>query len=275
MKISDVDMAELTFAQELLENPSLAARLTNALGTPIEKGFELLPEKWAGQVNQVVEISLQKALQVAVASLRKKARPKSLDRFHTAAVLGTGGIGGAFGLSAMALELPVTTTIMLRSIADIARSEGEDLQEPTGQLACLEVFALGGRSRADDAVETGYYAVRMALGSALADAARHLAQRGLTRDGAPVLIRFISKIAARFGIVVSEKAAAMAVPAIGAVGGSLVNGLFMSHFQNMARGHFKIRRLERKYGAQVIREVYEELLAALSRNPEVRLDTTG
>jgi hypothetical protein len=39
----------------------------------------------------------------------------------------TGGVGGLFGLPALAIELPISTTIMLRSIADIARSEDEDI----------------------------------------------------------------------------------------------------------------------------------------------------
>ena len=44
------------------------------------------------------------------------------------------------------IELPVSTIIMLRSIADIARSEGEDLSDPESALSCVQVFALGGRS---------------------------------------------------------------------------------------------------------------------------------
>jgi hypothetical protein len=35
---------------------------------------------------------------------------------------------------------------MLRSIADIARSEGEDLADPETALVCAELFALGGHA---------------------------------------------------------------------------------------------------------------------------------
>ena len=108
---------------------------------------------------------------------------------------------GLSGLAALPLELPISTTIMLRSIADVARSEGEDLDQPESKLACLEVFALGGSSPADDSVETGYYAVRSALATTLADAAQHISQRGLSTEGAPALIRFLAEIASRFGIV--------------------------------------------------------------------------
>lgn len=262
--LSPEDLAELKYARELLENPGLAAKLTNLIGTPIERGFELLPEKWASTLQEAVNVSLRKALRVAVATINPNRRRRPWERLHKAAVIGTGGVGGAFGMTALPVELPISTAIMLRSIADIARSEGENLREPEARLACLEVFALGGKSEEDDAVETGYYTVRAALATTLADAARHIARHGLTREGAPALVRFISAVASRFGIVVSEKAAASAIPAIGALGGSAVNALFIGHFQNMARGHFKVRKLERKYGRETVEAAYRQLAARFS-----------
>ena len=74
-----------------------------------------------------------------------------------------------------------------------------------------------------------------------------------------MLVKFVSAIASRFGTVVSEKVAAMAIPAIGAVGGALINTFFIAHFQNMARGHFIVRRLERKYSADLVRKEYVRL----------------
>ncbi len=73
-------------------------------------------------------------------------------------VLVSGAVGGFFGLPGLIIELPISTTLMLRSIADIARSEGEDLSSFDAHLACITVFALGGRSRDDNAAETAYYA---------------------------------------------------------------------------------------------------------------------
>jgi len=49
---------------------------------------------------------------------------------------------------------------------------------------------------------------------------------------------------------------AQAIPVIGAVGGGLVNTIFISHFQDMARGHFAIRGLERKYGEEIVKDAY-------------------
>ena len=84
-------------------------------------------------------------------------------------------------LAALPVELPVSTTIMLRSIADIARSEGEDLSDPETALACVEVFALGGRPGSADASESGYFAVRGMLAKTVTEAARFVAERGLLR----------------------------------------------------------------------------------------------
>ena len=117
-----------------------------------------------------------------------------------------------------------------------------------------------GLSDKDDAVETSYYGARLALSKAVGDALQYLTTHGLRNASAPVLMRFVSAIASRFGIVVTQKAMAQALPIVGAVGGGLVNTMFISHFQDMARGHFAIRRLERQYGVDAVRESYQLLV---------------
>ena len=259
MEIPAQDLADLGYAKSLLEHPSLAAKITNFLGTPIEKAFKLLPARWSDIVSQVTQSVIGGALRAAVATMNDRGPRRSWDAAHKVLVTITGAAGGAFGLPALAIELPISTTIMLRSIADIARSEGERIKVPDGMLACLEVFALGGRARSDDAAEVGYFAVRAALARTISEAAEYLAERGLAQEGAPVIIRVITQVASRFGIIVSEKVAAQAVPILGAAGGAIINLLFIDHFQDMARGHFIVRRLERTYGPEVVRAVYERL----------------
>ena len=148
---------------------------------------------------------------------------------------------------------------MLRSIADIARSEGHDIRSPLTRMSCLEVFALGSKSSVDDAAEGSYWAVRAALAKAVSEAATYLAEKTVIEESAPALLRLVTAIAGRFGVVVSEQAAAKAVPIIGAAGGATINVLFMAHFQDMARGHFIVRRLEAKYGTPMIRAAYESI----------------
>lgn len=50
-----------------------------------------------------------------------------------------GSVSGFFGLAASPLELSVTTTLMLREFADIARYHGEDLSSLEARLACIVV----------------------------------------------------------------------------------------------------------------------------------------
>lgn len=146
---------------------------------------------------------------------------------------------------------------MLRSIADIARSEGEDLNAPETALACIEVFALGGRSK--DVSDSGYFAVRSMLAKSVTEAARFVAERGIIKESAPILLKFITQVAARFGVVVTQKVAAQALPLIGALGGAAVNYAFMEYFQDVARGHFTVRRLEGIYGKDRIRAEYDAI----------------
>jgi hypothetical protein len=162
-------------------------------------------------------------------------------------------------LAALPVELPISTTILLRSIAEIAREEGEDLSAPNAAIACVEVFALGGQADEKAAFESGYFAVRAALAKSVSDSARFLANEGLSAQSAPIIARLISQIAARFGVVVSEKVAAQAAPIFGAIGGATVNAAFADHFQTLARGHFIVRRLERKHGASLVAFEYRRM----------------
>lgn len=253
------EMKDLFYAKTLLENPGFTARIANIVGTPIEKGFKLLPKNWSDVVNKASRAALMKALQVAVATLGARKPIKSSERFHKLLVGASGGIGGVFGLAALPIELPVSTTIMLRSIADIARSEGHAVSTVQTRLSCLEVFALGGKTTRDDATESSYWAVRAALAKAVSEAAAYMTQRGVLEKSAPAVVRLIAAISSRFGVVVSEQLAAKAVPIVGAAGGTIINVLFMDHFQDMARGHFIVKRLEAKYGPEVVKNTYDSL----------------
>ncbi|PKL94865.1 MAG: hypothetical protein CVV18_07585, partial [Gammaproteobacteria bacterium HGW-Gammaproteobacteria-8] len=148
---------------------------------------------------------------------------------------------------------------------EIAAGQGEDLALPEVRLQCLQVLALGGPSPTDDAAETGYFGARVALSRAVSEAAAHLARHGMSSGAAPALVRLISQLGARFSIVVSQKAAAQAVPVVGALGGAWLNRIFIDHFQAVARGHFTVRRLERAWGADQVREQYRLLDGVLQR----------
>lgn len=299
--LSAEDREALRRAVGSLERPSLAGRLSAMAGAPLDLITRALPAPVVDAVGHATETAMRGALHVALATLPKAAetaepgseaqalaplgpdlapswRTRALellgrfppgDRGHKALAAVSGAIGGAFGITTLAVELPVSTTLMLRSIAEIAQREGEDMADPEAALACMQVFALGGRGAtqgegaAGNAAESGYFAVRGALAKAMSEAARYAAGRGLVDESAPALMRFAGQVGARFGGVVSQKLAAQAVPVLGALGGAAVNTAFMDHFQSIARGHFTVRRLERRYGKALVREAYEAERAAL------------
>jgi len=258
LKLAAYDEADLRYAKDLLEHPSLAARVANSLGKPIERGLGALPAGASEMIATATKKALDAALEYAMASMDDRRRD-SVDWGHKLAVAMTGAAGGMFGLPALAVELPLSTTIMLRSIADIARSEGEAIKSIDAKLACIEVFALGGRQTGDDASESAYFAVRIALSKMISEAAQHLAGRGMAGAAVPSMVRFVSQVAVRFGVPVSEKVIVQSLPVVGAAGGAILNTLFIDHFQDMARGHFIVRRLERHYGADVVHKAYMDL----------------
>ncbi len=215
-----------------------------------------LPASASHAITTATSKALEASLNVTLRTMRRTPHARSRI-LHKALATASGAAGGAFGLATLPIELPFSTIIMLRSIADIARDEGEDLSNPETALSCVQVFALGGRAGWANVSESGYFAVRGMLAKSVSEAARFIAQRGVIDEGAPVLVRFITQVASRFGSVVTQKIAAQAVPVVGALGGGAVNYAFVEHFQEVARGHFTVRRLERAYGKNVVQTEYD------------------
>ena len=254
--LSEVDARALDEAVKLLERTSLAASIAHALGRPAARLSELVPAPVRRMAERAAHVALERAVAVAARSIPPGSGP-ARGRFHAALSVASGAAGGAFGLGALAIELPVSTLIMLRSIADVARAEGEDPQSPETAMACLEVFALGGRQPTDDYMDSSYFALRGLLAKSISDAAKHIANQGLaSQAGAPALARLVSTLAPRFGIVASQKMAAQSLPLIGAICGAAINSAFARHFHDLARGHFTVRRLERAYGRELVRREY-------------------
>lgn len=270
------DQAALEHAYRTLEHPSVTARITDAVGRRLGSLNRFLPVGVSGVVAAAANRAIQTALSVALQSL-DETRPRNglaalvarritagnTRAFHKVAAAASGAAGGAFGLASLPVELPISTVIILRSIADIARAEGEDLSEREAALACLEVFALGAHGQDDHLAEGGYFAIRAMLARTVSEAGKYIAAQGLANEvAAPVLVRLASQIGSRFGLVVSEKLAAQAMPVVGAIGGAAVNYAFAEHFQSLASGHFTVRRLERRYGRAIVRAAYERLRGA-------------
>ena len=274
--ITEADLAALAAAKRALERAPLAMKLASAVGMPIERLLARLPAYAHESIADATRRALDASLRTALATLgtqqaaaiesdaaapRSAQRTKARDWLHKVAVATTGAAGGAFGLIALPAELPVTTTLMFRSICDIARSEGEDLSDAHARLQCLAVFGMGSSTQ-DEEADFGYFIARGALAQAISKASSELASKGVAAHGAPALMRLMNVIAARFSAQVSEQIAAKSIPAIGAVLGAAVNTVFIDHFQQTAHGHFAVRRLERRYGTPAVQAAYRAMDSA-------------
>jgi hypothetical protein len=265
-ELSPTDHAALMDAVRRLERTSLLMRFAAGFGRQVSFATQMVPARAAEVVNRATGAAMRVALRAALASLRGQPVRDSL-RAHKAMVAASGAAGGALGLASLPIELPVSTGLMLRSIADIARAEGEDISQPETALACLQVFALDGRGlQAAEFGESTYFALRGMMARSVSEAARYVASRGLIDETAPALVRFTAQVASRFGVVVSQKFLAQATPVLGALGGAAINLAFIEHFQSLAKGHFTVRRLERKYGAALVKSEYSRMAAA--RDPD-------
>jgi hypothetical protein len=258
--MTEDDLNKLYAAVQALKHPSLAARLSDLAGRPIQLMRDALPQTAYKAITLATTKALNSALRVALRTIQNVPEEAS-PRLHKTLAAGTGAIGGSFGLLALPVELPISTVIMLRSILDLAREQGEDLNDPEAALGCLQVFALGGLP--SEITGDGYLTIRALVAKSLTEAARFVAERGITAQGAPVVVRFIAQIASRFGVVVTQKVVAQALPLFGAFGGAAVNYAFIDHFRALGGAHFAVRRLERVYGNEVVRAEFESVRASV------------
>lgn len=249
----------IQIAANFLENPGFLIRATNALGKPLELLQRSLPTPFQKAISQAAEKALSKTLEISISTLPSETdhtfpkQPLLEGQKHTFIAAATGAVGGLFGPLSLAIELPITTGVIFRSIANIAQSFGEDLTDPEVRMQCLQVFAMGSpQSSADDAMNSAYFSQRLAFNAYL----KRLQEKG----GASLLSRLIARVASRYELVVTEKFMAGAIPLIGAAGGAAINSAFANYFNHTGYYHFGLRRLERKYGTELIQKVYLEAI---------------
>jgi len=266
------EQSELWQAAILMaDSRGLLMRLTAMFGRRIEAlrarisktGDRLGGPAWAEltqRAQDAVEDTLWNSYEFATAGLTavpRIPRPKRPRRSGTHKLLtaASGVASGFVGLPGVLFDIPFTTTTILRSIAEVARDAGEDITSEDTKRACLEVLAFGGPTSADDETEIGYWATRIGM--------NHLAVNVL-----------IKSAAGRFGLVLSEKFLAQAVPLAGAVTGGALNYAFTDYYQTMAQVHFCLRGLDRRTGQPAeVRKCFAEMVTAardrrrISRRP--------
>jgi len=276
-------------AAAYLESPSYLTKLADAVGGPLQRIVEkVVPDR----VKVIGNKALQGAMTIAADSVMRTPVSTDFDQairvsdqtgfWHRFAATVTGAAAGSFGYTAMAIELPVTTGLMFRSIASIAHDLGEDLSTPEARLECITVFSHGGPSPDDDAMDASYITARVAMTKLLRDAAEFMAAKSsqalveaFATGTAPAMLALISRIAVRFNVVVSQKFLAQCIPIVGIATGAAINNAFAGHFNTVARYHFGIRRLQRQYGADEVFAEYRRQLEQVRGTPAQRRPDEG
>ncbi len=228
----------------------LLTQLMEYVGDKVESLTSRMPPTWHAQLQKATDHALNRAYTAAVKT-QGKANATSRtgralawadgERWHKVATGVTGTLGGLGGLATTLADLPVTTTLILRSIQQIAAGHGEDIEAPEVRAQCLAVFGMSGPLKDDDDVDAGLWAVRTAVNGKM-------------------VAEVVKAILPRFGVVVSQKALAQATPFLGAIAGGAVNPIFTTFYQEMAHVHFRLRKLEHTQDREQLQACFERLV---------------
>lgn len=201
---------------------NVGIQVLNMVGGQAETLLSRLPEPVRERLGDSTERALRLAMDAAHRSRGVVSdSPGWLSRAVTTAMGAAGGMGG---LPTALAELPVTTTVLLRAIQDVAADHGFDPEEPGVQYDCIQVFAAAGPLDHDDGSDLAFLSTRVTVTG-------------------PTVQALITRVAPRLATVLGQKLAAQAVPVLGAAAGAATNYAYTSYYQQMAHVHFGLRRL--------------------------------
>ncbi|WP_417726085.1 EcsC family protein [Roseovarius sp.] len=196
--------------------------LLNLVGGHAEGLLDRLPVSLRVRLNETTEEALKRAAEIAHRSRNVVGeQPGWRTRALTATM---GAVGGMGGLPTALAELPVTVTVLLRAIQDVAVEHGFDPSEPGVRFDSIEVFGAAGPLERDDGANLGFVGTRMTVTG-------------------PALHALIARVAPRLAAVLGQKLAAQTVPILGAAAGAATNYAYTRYYQDMAQVHFGLRRL--------------------------------
>jgi EcsC family protein len=241
-------------AEIYVSSRSALTSFISALGNLVDRGMRNIPPEWQSEILRKLHDTLDFAQRAATFQMDEAPGRPSSDHWYTATVLITGAGGGAFGLPSVLAELPITTGVIFRSIADIGRSYGESLINPEFRATCLEVFAYGSAFDEDDDEEVAFVAAKI---------------------GAVEIAEFISKVAFRYASAIAPKIAAMSVPIVGSVLGAGVNWAYMSFYQSIARVLFTLLPIERAHDREQVRSCFSSIVREMRAKQEARKRTAA
>ena len=224
-------------ARRYLAAGGVAMELMTAIGGKAEGLIERLPKGVRSRMDSITLAALNRAFDAASRS-RGVLRERG-DLFNRLLSTTSGAVGGLAGVGGAVLELPVTVTLLLRAIMDIAGEHGFDPDSDQARREALHVFASAGPLSDDEGTDLGLLTARMTITG-------HSVQA------------LIAKVAPRLSTSMAQKFAAQAVPVLGALAGAAINYNFTRYYQELARVHFGLLRLAEETG--IPREALAEAL---------------
>jgi hypothetical protein len=240
------EFARIVVAAEMyLSSRSVLTSFIAMLGNLVHRGLNRIPEDWRDEITKKIHEALVVAQSASLVHMIDEPGRDAQQWPYFTAVIGTGLAGGAAGLASLVAELPITTGLMLRSIADIGRAYGERLNDPLFRQTCIEVFAYGSPIE-DDEEELAFFAAR--LGAA----------------------ELIAKVVVRYAATLGPKIAAMSVPVAGAISGAAVNFAYMTFYQSIARVLFTLLPIERNYDPAMVRSCFASVVREMREQQAAR-----
>lgn len=200
----------------------IGVRALNLLGGKAESLLERLPAPVRDNLGDATQRALTLAMQAAQST--RSAVPDQKPWVNTAVTTAMGAAGGFGGLPTALMELPATTTVLLRAIQGVAADHGFDPSAENVQFDCIRVFAAAGPLASDDGADLGFVSLRLTLSGG----AMH---------------KLIATVAPKLATVLGQKLATQTVPVLGAVAGATTNYVYTSYYQQIAHVHFGLRRL--------------------------------
>lgn len=200
----------------------LVIDVLNLVGGQAETLMARLPQGVRDNLDGATQKALSLAMDAAHSS-RRVTGPQP-GWMNTAIATAMGAAGGFGGLPSAMAELPVTTTVLLRAIQDVAAQYGFDPAAQNVQFDCIQVFAAAGPMATDDGADLAFLSTRLTVTGAAMNA-------------------LIARVAPRLATVLGQKLAAQTVPILGAAAGAATNYAYINYYQEMAHIHFGMRKL--------------------------------
>lgn len=200
----------------------MGIQVLNLIGARAESLLDRLPPPVRDRLGDGTEAALGWAMRAAQGS--RGLVGDQPGWMNTAVTTAMGAAGGFGGLPSALAELPITTTVLLRSIQGVAAQYDFDPAAQNVQFDCVEVFSAAGPLSRDDGADLAFISTRLAV-------------TGPTVQG------LIARVAPRLATVLGQKLAAQTVPVLGAVAGAATNYAYTSYYQEIAHVHFGLRKL--------------------------------